>query len=114
MSNLTNKIDKKDAMAFKLPETCGVLGCNKPCDIYIKYKNVARCAEHYQADVDDYGSHHSRGSAQRFTAEPEIMDSLKQMGLEQKPNETKHEYAMRCKKHCLEMTGGSWKSLISA
>ena len=108
-----SKKDKKDAMAFKLPETCGVLGCSNPCDIYIKHKNIARCVMHYQADVDTFGKHHSRGSAQRFTAEPEIMERLKRMGLEQKPTETKHEYAMRCKRHCLEMTGGNWKSLVN-
>ena len=108
-----SKKDKKDAMAFKLPERCGVLGCNNPCDIYIKQKNISRCTEHYQADVDAHGKNHKRGSAQRFTAEPEIMDRLKQIGLEQEIGETKHEYAMRCKKRCLEMTGGNWKSLVN-
>ena len=106
MSDIKRRNNKDSVPAFKLPEKCGVIGCNNPCDVYIKQKNVARCSMHYQNDVDEYGKHHLRGSAQRFTAEPEIMERLKQMGLEQYPTESKHEYAMRCKAQCLEMMKG--------
>lgn len=110
-----SKKNNKETTLFKLPKKCGVVGCNNPCDVYIKQKNISRCSMHYQNDVDEYGKHHKRGSAQRFTAEPEIMERLKQMGLEQYPSESKHEYAMRCKERCLEMTKGKGLgSLIAA
>lgn len=54
---------KKEYQAFKLPEKCGVIGCNNPCDIYIKHRGVARCAEHYRDDIETYGKHRKRGSA---------------------------------------------------
>ena len=55
----------KETTEFKHPELCGVAGCMDPCDIYIKYKNIARCVKHYQEDVDEWTRHHKRGTAQK-------------------------------------------------
>lgn len=59
--------DKKNKKqeGFSRPEFCGVGGCKEPCDVYIKFKNISRCVKHYQEDVDEWGSHHKRGSAQK-------------------------------------------------
>lgn len=39
----------------KPPKFCGVKGCNRKCDIFIKEFNTARCIEHYQREVDQSG-----------------------------------------------------------
>ena len=47
------------------PVLCGVSGCSESCVVFISKKNIARCAKHYQEDVDAWGKHHKRGTAQR-------------------------------------------------
>jgi len=43
------------ATAPTVPKLCGVSGCAEECTVYLKYKNIARCAKHYQQDVDNAG-----------------------------------------------------------
>jgi len=91
---------------FKLPEHCGIDGCNRPCDIYVYTKNVSRCTEHY---ASDYAVHKFGGSlrvAGRFHAGKDIMDNLKKHDMQQQPNESMQEYATRCKKHLQTMDSG--------
>jgi len=39
----------------KPPKFCGVKGCNRKCDIFIKKFSMARCIEHYQREADQKG-----------------------------------------------------------
>lgn len=100
--------------AFNLPDRCGVTGCKNKCDVYIKEKNVARCSEHYQKDVDDWGKNHRRGSSARFSAEPEIIKTLEHIGLIQRPDESIREFGQRCKIHVMQTAGSGFNKLLNA
>ena len=104
--------DRELKEAFKLPETCGVSGCHNPCDIYIQSRDIARCTKHYTQDLSD----HQKGGTPKivgmFHAEKDIMDKLAEVGMQQTPDESLKEYALRCKNYLQTMDKG-YGSLIN-
>ena len=80
--------ERETKEAFSLPETCGVQGCNNPCDVYIFTKKVSRCSKHYTQDLSDHQKGGSPNVKGTFHAEKDIMDKLEEIGMKQTPDES--------------------------
>lgn len=112
MSKLVPNSYKDEFKSFNLPEKCGVQGCNNPCDVYVFTKKVSRCTKHYCQDFSDHKNGGVPNVLGRFHAEKDILEKLKEVGMEQTPDESMKEYAERCKKH-LQTMGNGFSELLN-